>query len=159
MKNSWYSKFLSNYIICKRSVRLDFFRWWRRVLGCRSVCKRLSWTWPTSPDISECFLWYIASKRCMRVSFTRLFTYRWTSIHSQTKPRDARLPEAYERLILDVFVGSQMHFVRWYIAVLQLYCFFSGSQVWSLSCLEFCVCLCLCICVFFLLHLSHDICV
>merc|ERR1712096_157312 len=23
-----------------------------------------------------------------------------------------RLPEAYERLILDVFVGSQMHFVR-----------------------------------------------
>ena len=26
--------------------------------------------------------------------------------------RDARLPEAYERLILDGFVGSQMHFVR-----------------------------------------------
>ena len=26
--------------------------------------------------------------------------------------RDARLPEAYERLILDVFVGSQVHFVR-----------------------------------------------
>ena len=26
--------------------------------------------------------------------------------------KDARLPEAYERLILDVFVGSQMHFVR-----------------------------------------------
>lgn len=26
--------------------------------------------------------------------------------------REARLPEAYERLILDVFVGSQMHFVR-----------------------------------------------
>ena len=26
--------------------------------------------------------------------------------------RDARLPEAYERLILDAFVGSQMHFVR-----------------------------------------------
>lgn len=25
---------------------------------------------------------------------------------------DAKLPEAYERLILDVFVGSQMHFVR-----------------------------------------------
>ena len=75
-------------------------------------------------------------------------------VNSQTKPRDARLPEAYERLILDVFVGSQMHFVRWYIAVLQLYCFLSGSQVWSLSCLAFCVCVCLCICVFFLLHLS-----
>ena len=26
--------------------------------------------------------------------------------------REARLPEAYERLILDAFVGSQMHFVR-----------------------------------------------
>jgi glucose-6-phosphate 1-dehydrogenase len=26
--------------------------------------------------------------------------------------REARLPDAYERLILDVFVGSQMHFVR-----------------------------------------------
>jgi len=26
--------------------------------------------------------------------------------------KDARLPDAYERLILDVFVGSQMHFVR-----------------------------------------------
>merc|ERR1719341_1028638 len=29
-----------------------------------------------------------------------------------TRYKDARLPEAYERLILDVFVGSQMHFVR-----------------------------------------------
>ena len=26
--------------------------------------------------------------------------------------REARLPDAYERLILDVFLGSQMHFVR-----------------------------------------------
>ena len=26
--------------------------------------------------------------------------------------KNARLPDAYERLILDVFVGSQMHFVR-----------------------------------------------
>ena len=26
--------------------------------------------------------------------------------------KDARLPDAYECLILDVFVGSQMHFVR-----------------------------------------------
>ena len=26
--------------------------------------------------------------------------------------KDAKLPEAYERLILDAFVGSQMHFVR-----------------------------------------------
>lgn len=30
----------------------------------------------------------------------------------KSRYRDARLPEAYERLILDVFVGSQMHFVR-----------------------------------------------
>ena len=29
-----------------------------------------------------------------------------------TKYKNARLPDAYERLILDVFVGSQMHFVR-----------------------------------------------
>ena len=29
-----------------------------------------------------------------------------------TKYKDARLPDAYERLILDAFVGSQMHFVR-----------------------------------------------
>ena len=29
-----------------------------------------------------------------------------------TRYREARLPDAYERLILDVFVGSQMHFVR-----------------------------------------------
>ena len=29
-----------------------------------------------------------------------------------TRYADARLPDAYERLILDVFVGSQMHFVR-----------------------------------------------
>ena len=34
-------------------AREHVFRWWRRVLGCHSVCKRLSWTWPTSPDISE----------------------------------------------------------------------------------------------------------
>ena len=26
--------------------------------------------------------------------------------------KSARLPDAYERLILDCFVGSQMHFVR-----------------------------------------------
>ena len=31
---------------------------------------------------------------------------------SNPRYREARLPEAYERLILDVFVGSQMHFVR-----------------------------------------------
>merc|ERR1712083_262225 len=30
----------------------------------------------------------------------------------KSRYREARLPEAYERLILDVFVGSQMHFVR-----------------------------------------------
>jgi len=30
----------------------------------------------------------------------------------KSRYKDARLPEAYERLILDVFVGSQMHFVR-----------------------------------------------
>lgn len=30
----------------------------------------------------------------------------------KSRYRGARLPEAYERLILDVFVGSQMHFVR-----------------------------------------------
>jgi glucose-6-phosphate 1-dehydrogenase len=29
-----------------------------------------------------------------------------------TRYKNARLPDAYERLILDVFVGSQMHFVR-----------------------------------------------
>jgi glucose-6-phosphate 1-dehydrogenase len=29
-----------------------------------------------------------------------------------TRYKEARLPDAYERLILDVFVGSQMHFVR-----------------------------------------------
>ncbi len=29
-----------------------------------------------------------------------------------TRYREARLPDAYERLLLDVFVGSQMHFVR-----------------------------------------------
>ena len=29
-----------------------------------------------------------------------------------TRYKTARLPDAYERLILDVFVGSQMHFVR-----------------------------------------------
>ena len=29
-----------------------------------------------------------------------------------TRYQDARLPDAYERLILDVFVGSQTHFVR-----------------------------------------------
>jgi len=29
-----------------------------------------------------------------------------------TRYADARLPDAYERLILDVFLGSQMHFVR-----------------------------------------------
>nr|XP_053657264.1 glucose-6-phosphate 1-dehydrogenase-like [Cherax quadricarinatus] len=28
--------------------------------------------------------------------------------------RGAKLPDAYERLILDVFCGSQMHFVRYY---------------------------------------------
>ena len=27
--------------------------------------------------------------------------------------KGAKLPDAYERLILDVFCGSQMHFVRW----------------------------------------------
>ncbi len=26
--------------------------------------------------------------------------------------QDVKLPDAYERLILDVFTGSQMHFVR-----------------------------------------------
>lgn len=26
--------------------------------------------------------------------------------------QDVKLPDAYERLILDVFCGSQMHFVR-----------------------------------------------
>lgn len=26
--------------------------------------------------------------------------------------QDIKMPDAYERLILDVFVGSQMHFVR-----------------------------------------------
>jgi len=30
----------------------------------------------------------------------------------KSRHRDAKLPEAYERLILDAFVGSQMHFVR-----------------------------------------------
>jgi len=30
----------------------------------------------------------------------------------KSRYKSARLPEAYERLILDVFVGSQMHFVR-----------------------------------------------
>jgi len=30
----------------------------------------------------------------------------------KSRHKDARLPEAYERLILDAFVGSQMHFVR-----------------------------------------------
>lgn len=27
-------------------------------------------------------------------------------------PQNVKLPDAYERLILDVFCGSQMHFVR-----------------------------------------------
>ena len=26
--------------------------------------------------------------------------------------KNAKMPDAYERLILDVFLGSQMHFVR-----------------------------------------------
>lgn len=30
----------------------------------------------------------------------------------KSRHKDARLPEAYERLILDAFVGTQMHFVR-----------------------------------------------
>lgn len=30
--------------------------------------------------------------------------------------QDVKLPDAYERLILDVFCGSQMHFVRRYSA-------------------------------------------
>ena len=29
-----------------------------------------------------------------------------------TRYSNARLPDAYERLLLDVFVGSQVHFVR-----------------------------------------------
>ena len=37
--------------------------------------------------------------------------------------------------------------------------FFREFQVWSLSCLAFCVCFSLCICVLFLFYLSHDICV
>ena len=36
----------------------------------------------------------------------------WACSSLKNTLRDARLPEAYERLILDVFVGSQMHFVR-----------------------------------------------
>lgn len=42
------------------------------------------------------------------------FTLEETELDLTYKSRykDARLPEAYERLILDVFVGSQMHFVR-----------------------------------------------
>ena len=31
---------------------------------------------------------------------------------SSSRYKEARLPDAYERLILDVFLGSQMHFVR-----------------------------------------------
>lgn len=31
---------------------------------------------------------------------------------SSEAPQDVKLPDAYERLILDVFCGSQMHFVR-----------------------------------------------
>lgn len=31
--------------------------------------------------------------------------------------KGAKLPDAYERLILDVFCGSQMHFVRWGISI------------------------------------------
>ena len=31
---------------------------------------------------------------------------------SSVCPQDVKLPDAYERLILDVFCGSQMHFVR-----------------------------------------------
>ena len=45
----------------------------------------------------------------------RLLSFFSLLYSSMNLLRDARLPEAYERLILDVFVGSQMHFVRWSI--------------------------------------------
>ena len=34
------------------------------------------------------------------------------NLSEHVRYRNARLPDAYERLLLDVFVGSQVHFVR-----------------------------------------------
>lgn len=36
--------------------------------------------------------------------------------------QDVKLPDAYERLILDVFCGSQMHFVRRSVFVFHYCC-------------------------------------
>lgn len=41
----------------------------------------------------------------MQNKFLRLVT-------NEESYQDVKLPDAYERLILDVFTGSQMHFVR-----------------------------------------------
>ncbi len=48
--------------------------------------------------------------------------------------KDVKLPDAYERLILDVFCGSQMHFVRRCVSCCDLYsdvnviCCFNNSE-------------------------------
>lgn len=47
--------------------------------------------------------------------------------------QDVKLPDAYERLILDVFCGSQMHFVRRSVFVFH-YCCLTFQLVHS-SCL------------------------
>ena len=44
--------------------------------------------------------------------------------------KNARLPDAYERLILDCFVGSQMHFVRTGNSLLEtLFYFFVLTKI------------------------------
>jgi len=44
------------------------------------------------------------------LSFYLVFHLDLHTIH--LLPQGVKMPDAYERLILDVFVGSQMHFVR-----------------------------------------------
>lgn len=43
-------------------------------------------------------------------------------------PQNVKLPDAYERLILDVFCGNQMHFVRRFVCKTQRNIYTQGCQ-------------------------------
>ena len=80
-------------------TRVCTSRWWPRPRACPSLCRRLSLTSHTRAGLTT-----IAEGEILRKTVL--------TPPPRCRYREARLPEAYERLILDVFVGSQMHFVR-----------------------------------------------
>lgn len=70
----------------------------------------------------------IAKKQCLhKIRLSRKSVWHCVHVDSMLKhlphwfqtvifPQNVKLPDAYERLILDVFCGNQMHFVRRFVA-------------------------------------------